>query len=178
MLDLIVSMGEKRIYRDVRSSLQDAPLQIITTNNLAPLPVDVLELRSVYVAAGRPATYMPYEQLQGRLQINPTIRSTTTWYSYQGENLTFYPSLQDATVITGRYWKYFCSIATEGITGNTFFARYPELFLYAALAECGPYIGETTRLQLWQQQYVACVQDIRIFERNRMFGSKLQTRVA
>src|SRR6185437_14499276 len=44
VLDLMVMMGEKRIYRDVRSSTQDTTLSLTTTNNSAPLPIDLLEL--------------------------------------------------------------------------------------------------------------------------------------
>jgi hypothetical protein len=179
ILDLMVSMGEKRLYRDVRSSTMDTTLAITTTNNSAQLPVDLLELRSVYVALGRPATYMAYEQLQGRLQLCPTTRNKTAFYSFESDNLIFYPSLADGTLISGRYWKYFCSIVTEGLSGNSFFARYPELFLYAALAESGPYIGEVARLPEWKQRYVELVQDVRDFEIQRMRGgSKLSTRVA
>ena len=178
-LDLMVMMGEKRIYRDVRSSTQDTPLSIIVTGNSAPLPIDLLELKSVFTPLGRPATYMPYEQIQGRLQLAPTTRSKTDFYSTEGDNLIFWPSLADGSVVSGRYWKSYCSIVTEGLSGNNFFARYPELWIYAALAESGPYIGEVSRLPEWKQRYVELVEDVREFEELRMRGgSKLATRVA
>ena len=49
VLDLIISAGEQRIYRELRSSTQELGLSITTTNNLAPLPADFLEMKGCAV---------------------------------------------------------------------------------------------------------------------------------
>lgn len=179
ILDTIISIGEKRIYRDVRSSTQDVALSVTVANNSAPLPPDLLELRSVYVSGAVPCTYVPYEAFQERLQLSGIQSRKAVRYTFEGDNLVFFPAQADGTVISGRYYKYFCSIVTEGVTGNDFFARYPDLWLYAALAECGPYVGEITRMPEWKGRYQQLVLDALVFEQRRFTrGSKLATKVA
>jgi hypothetical protein len=179
VLDLIVSLGEKRLYRDVRSSAQDAALTLTVTGNTAPLPPDAIEVRSLYFTNGVALEYMPYEQIQTRLQLQGQTARKPIFYSQQDDTVVFWPMQGDGTVILGRYYRQFGSIVTQGLQGNTFFARWPELWLYAALTEASPYIGEVTRLPIWEQRYQQCANDIRDTERRRRTGgSKLVTRVA
>jgi len=179
VLDLIISLGERRIYRDVRSSAQDTALSLTVTGNSAPLPVDLIELRSVYLPTGVPLIYMPYEQLQEKLQIHGTSARKPYYYTFEGDNLIFYPMQGDGTTISGRYYKRFCSIVTEGLSGNTYFNRFPDLWIYASLLECGPYIGEATRMPIWEQKYQETVAAVASYERRRFTrGSKLSIRVS
>jgi hypothetical protein len=179
VLDAIIATGERRLYRDVHSSAQDTALSVTVTNNSAPMPSDLIELRSVYLATAVPIIYMPYEQLQEKLQIHGTSSRKANYYTFEGDNIIFYPPQADGTVITGRYYKRFCSIVTEGLAGNTYFARFPDLWIYAALLESAPFIGEATRMPVWQERYQEIVMSIMKFERRRYTqGSKLSIRVS
>jgi hypothetical protein len=172
-------LGERRLYRDVRSSSQDTALTLTVSGNSAPLPIDLIELRSVYLPTGVPLIYMPYEQLQEKLQIHGTSARKPNYYTFEGDNLIFYPLQGDGTVISGRYYKRFCSIVTEGPLGNAYFARFPDLWLYASLLECAPYIGEATRMPVWEQKYQETVAAVASYERRRFTrGSKLSIRVS
>lgn len=176
-LDLIVSAGEQRVYRDVRSSTQDSALSVaVSTTNTAALPVDCLEVKSVYFPAFPSLTYSPYEVMETLLQRGNSTGHARK-YSLEGDNLIFFPPQSSGTVL-GRYIKRFPDIST-GISGNPFFARFPDLFMYAALAESGPYIGEITRLDEWKSRYLTIAQSANEFERRRATrGSKLSTRVS
>ena len=179
VLDLIISSGEQRIYRDLRSTAQETVLTVTTTNNLAPVPADFLELRgSPYIGIGKATcSYMPPQQVQDRLNLHGS--STTRapiYYTFQGDNLLFYPMQSDGTVVTGTYYKRFPDIKS-GL--NALFTRHPDVFLYAALSESAPFLGEMTRLPIWEQKYVSLLEAANEQERRRMTrGSKLQTRVA
>ena len=179
VLDLVIGAGEVRIYRDVRSSTQDTALSLSTTNNLAALPSDFLELRGApYIANKVVATYAPWEAVQNQIQLqsNNITASNPIRYTFQGDNLLFYPAQADGTTVTGRYYKRFNDIST-GL--NALFTRHPDLFLYAALAESGVFVGETTRTPAWEQKYTLLAQAANEQERRRVTrGSKLSTRVA
>lgn len=179
VLDLIIGIGERRIYRELRSSTMDVALSLTTTNNLAALPADYLELRGApYIANKVVATYAPWEAVQNSIQLqsdNITV-SNPIRYTFQGENLLFFPSQADGTTVTGQYYKKFADIS--GGTLNALFTRHPDVFLYAALAESGPFIGDS-RTQIWEAKYVELVRAANEEERRRITrGSKLQTRVA
>ena len=184
ILDLIVSAGEQRVYRDVRSSTQDTALSVTVTSNTAGLPTNCIELKSLFFSGNRTLRYAPYEDIQARIQLQQTILAggitgevDTIWYSLEGENIIFWPTVTDGSLITGRYIKRFNDIAVNDITGNTFFARFPDLWLYAALSESAPYIGEKDRLPIWEAKYQSLVMAANLFESRRARqGSKLRTR--
>lgn len=175
VLDTLIGVGEIRVYRDVRSSAQDAALSIVSTNNSAPLPADYLELKGApYTVKFKTATYQPWEVVQNYIQTGCTLSGQVTYYTFEGDNLIFYPP-QTGT-ITGRYYKRFADIST-GL--NALFNRHPDLFIYAALSESGPFLGESARLPIWQGKYTELAESANEQERRRVTrGSKLATRVA
>jgi hypothetical protein len=179
VMDLIIGAGEVRVYRELRSSTQDSVLSISTTNNLAPLPADFLELRGApYIAKKVVATYAPWEAVTNAIQLQTGVvtSSNPVRYTFQGDNLLFYPAQADGTTVTGQYYKRFSDLSS-GL--NALFTRHPDVFIYAALAESAPFLGESARLPIWEGKYTQLVQAANEQERRRVTrGSKLQTRVA
>jgi hypothetical protein len=176
-LDLIIGAGEIRIYRDLRSSTQDTALSLTITSGVASMPSDFLELKGApYMATYSAAKYAPWEEVQNNIQIAQSTANRTFLYSFQGDDMIFYPTPIDGTTVTGRYYKRFNDISTAL---NALFNRHPDIFIYAALAESAPFLGEKERLQVWEQKYTMLVQAANEQERRRITrGSKLQARVA
>ena len=175
ILDLIIGAGEVRIYRDIRSSTQDTALSITAANNSAPLPADYLELKGAPLTPKfRVSTYQPWETVQNYINTGCTLSGQVTYYTFEGDTMIFYPP--QTGIITGRYYKRFADIST-GL--NAFFTRHPDLFIYAALAESAPFLGELTRLPIWKATYAELAQAANEQERRRVTrGSKLSTKVA
>lgn len=89
--------------------------------------------------------------------------------------MVFYPTQPTGVIITGTYYKRFPDISTAL---NALFTRHPDLFMYAALSESAPFLGEMTRMPVWEKKYTDLVQQVNEFERRRYSrGSKLQTRI-
>lgn len=178
VLDLIIGAGERRIYREVKSSAQDTALSLTTTNNAAALPADFIELRgSPWVGTKCVATYAPWEQVTNLVNTaTSSVSRSPIYYSFQSDTIFFYPTQGDGTVITGQYYKKFADIST-GL--NALFTRHSDLFIYAALSESAPFLGEMTRLPIWEQKYISLADAVNEEERRRVTrGSKLRTRVA
>jgi hypothetical protein len=176
VLDLVIGAGEVRIYRDLRSSVQDTALSLTVTAGAAAVPADFLELRGApYVFGCGVASYAPWEALTDLTQRAARNASGPIRYSFQGDSMIFYPSVPDGTVVTGQYYKRFADIST-GL--NALFNRHPDLFIYAALASSAPFLGEMTRLPIWEQTYTGLVESANEQERRRVTrGSKLATRL-
>ena len=175
-LDAIIGAGELRVYRDLRSSTQDVALTGTVTSNVYTLPSDYLELKTLYVTGYRPPTYIPYEQMQQLIQEGANTSNGPLRYSFQGDTIIFYPSLATGATISGRYYKRFADISTAV---NTFLNRHPDVFIYAALSESAPFLGENDRLPIWEQKYIDLVRAANEQERRRVTrGSKLAIRVA
>lgn len=175
VLDLIIAAGEQRLYRDVRSTTQDVSFLIdVQSDGTAPLPNDCIELRNVYFPGFPSLTYAPDEAVQTLVQLGGTSGPARR-YTLEGDNMVFFPAQTSGTVL-GRYYKKLPTLDT-GL--NNFFLRHWDLFMYAALAESAPYIGEQSRLEEWKQRYLTIASSVNETERRRgSRGSKLQTRVA
>ena len=176
VLDTIIGIGEQRIYRDLRSSTQDAALTAVTANNLATLPADFLELKGApFVAPFAVTIYMPWEILQNKIQQLPQSPASPVYYSFQSDAMIFYPVQPDGTVVTGQYYRRYPDLV---IGLNPLFLRHPDVFLYAALASGGSFLGEQERTPAWEAQYMQLVEQANEQERRRYTrGSKLATRV-
>jgi hypothetical protein len=89
--------------------------------------------------------------------------------------MIFYPSVPDATTITGQYYKRFADIST-GL--NAFFTRHPDVFLYASLSESSKFLGEKELGPVWDASYTSLADAARLQELRRYTrGGKLATRV-
>jgi hypothetical protein len=84
----------------------------------------------------------------------------------------FFPAVADGTVIAGRYYQKAADISSGTLSAA--FNRYPDVWLYAALAESAPFIGEDGRLPLWKSQYAGRLMAALSNERQRFTrGSRL-----
>lgn len=131
----------------LRCAELEAPLSATVTGNLAPIPADCLEIIRVQVAGEYPVDYVAEEGMLRSLKDGGSGGSARL-YTQQGTNLLFWPSLSNGTTVGGRYYKKPADIGLG--TLNAAFNRYPDVWLYAALAESSPFIGEDTRLAMWK----------------------------
>lgn len=60
---------------------------------------------------------------------------------------------------------------SEDAQTNGLFLRYPDLYLYGALAESAPFYQHDERLAMWEARYQQAVKDINIERERAEFGS-------
>jgi hypothetical protein len=155
----------------LRCAEMESPLAITVTGNIATIPADCLELIRVQVSGEYPMGYTA-EEGQLRLLKAGGGSGSARKYTQQGLNLLFFPTVTDGTAIAGRYYKKAADISSN--TLNAAFSRYPDIWLYAALAESAPFIGEDGRLPLWKAQYAGRLMAALANERARFtHGSRL-----
>lgn len=149
-LDLLIALGESRVYMGdgdvpgLRSSDMSAALSLAVTSNEATLPSDCLELARVQFAGEPPLDYVSEDDLLRHLDAGGG--GTPRYYTQQGRKLLFFP--QASGTVVGRYYQRPADIA-GGLHAT--FNRYPECFLFAALAEAAPFIGEDARIPMWKE---------------------------
>lgn len=162
VLDLIIAMGEQRVYADLRASTMIAPLSLATTNNTATLPDDLLELHALYDDPNVPIEIVAADRLQS---IGTQTSGRALYASQTGDTLTFWPSAP--ATVTGSYYQRHADLKT-GL--NATFNRYPDVFLFAALVESASVIGQSGRIQEWDAKYRTAVGNANRLERERAYG--------
>lgn len=167
-LDLMIGMAENRVYRDLRASTMLAPLSQAVTANVATLPADLIELKEAYFSGQRPLEIVPLDRL--RRLVEDSVGAGVARYAAQdGDTLVFWP--QATGTVLGKYYKRPAAMADEVTWANqTTLARYPELFLFAALAESAPFIGEDARIPVWETKYAQALDAAHHDERVRVYG--------
>ena len=184
-LDLLIAMGEQAVYfgsaggrgepvPPLRVAEMEAPLSITVTNNLAPLPADCLALKRVQLSGEYPMDYVAEEGTLRLLKVGGA--GSARKYTQQGTSLLFFPSLSDGTTVTGRYYQQSADIATGAL--NAAFNRYPDVWLYAALAESAPFLGEDGRLPMWKTLYAGRVRAALANEGERASNGSRLTQVS
>lgn len=148
-VDALIALGETRTYLGeegvpgLRTRDMAAALSLPITASAATLPADCLALERVQIGA-QVLDYITEDDALRHLQYGGG--GTTRFYTQQGNTLLFYPPATGT--VTGRYTQRPADLKTAL---NATFNRYPEVFLYAALAESAPFIGEDGRIPMWKQ---------------------------
>lgn len=175
-LDLLIGLGEQRVYRELRASTMLADLSATVTSNAAALPSDLIELKEVYFSGERPLEVIRLDELRALEAGASSTGNTTRYCAQDGDTLRFWP-LASGTVL-GRYYKRPTDLASETTWANaTTLARYPELFLFAACAESAPFLGEDERIPMWEGLYKGWLQSAERTEAARVWsGSPLRVR--
>lgn len=179
-IDLIVGLGENRVYNGdessagLRASSMVEAMSATVTDNAAPLPADLLELREVYFSGQPPLDIIPLDRLRA-LEADGASGGDARYCAQDGDTLRFWP-VASGTVL-GSYYAKPEPLETGDWAEQTTFARYPELFLFAALVEAAPLIGEDARIVVWETKLRQAMKAAQANERMRVYaGGPLRMR--
>lgn len=172
-----IALAEKRIEREVRCSHNESALSVAMVSGVATLPTDYLELKYAYLdltpvrVLERTTPRKIYERYPNRSTTGiPHLIATDA-----GQFIFGCQPASDYTV-KGTYYAKLTSVATSW---NDLATNYPDLYLFAALAETAPYMNDDARVQLWEMKYQKILSDLKAKEkRESLSGSPLVMRVA
>lgn len=172
-LDLLISLGEARVYRELRCSAMEAPLSAVIAGGEAAIPDDLIELKIVWFENDRPLEIVSERDLRARSRGN--TGSPVRQVAQAGDSLIFLPAATDGSTLEGRYYQRGAPLKSGAVPGA--FTRYGEVYLYAALAESAPFVGDDDRIPMWNATYQAWLDSANATENHRIYsGSQLRTK--
>lgn len=164
----LITLGEKRIFREVRVRVMESALNGTIASGVLAVPADYLELKSAYI------DYTPVQQLQratpSAIYNEYPLRVSTSkprLIAREGDNFIFGPYPDGDYTVKGIYYAQPTTITSSD---NALFVANPDLYLFAALAEAAPYIGNDSRVGLWEQKYMSVKMDMEASDR-REYGA-------
>lgn len=179
-IDLMISLAEDRIYLGgddtpaLRASTMEEDLNAAVTANLAPLPADFLELKEAYFSGRPPLEIVPLDKIR-RLEAYTPSGGQSAYVAVQGDSLRFFP-LGGGNVL-GTYYKKHEPLISGTWANQTTLARYPMVFLYAAVAELAAFLGDGALLENYEGKYRSKLRAAMAQEQNRVYsGSPLRMR--
>lgn len=173
-LDTIIGLGEERVYGGdtktggLRASTMVTPLSVAVTANAASLPADLLELKEAYFSGERALEIVSLDRLRTLEADASTTSGTARYCAQDGDTLRFWP--EASGTVLGNYYAKPEAIETVTWANAKTFARYPQLFLYAALYEGAVFLGMTGQMPLWELKYRDLAEGANHSERMRVYG--------
>ena len=170
-LDLIIGLGENRVYRELRVSTMLSPLSLVVTSNVATLPTDLIQLKEVYLDPTKPFEIIPLQRLRVFAQDGST--GNTVYAAQDIDTLQFWPIV--VGTVLGKYYALPTALKTITWANATTFARYPEVFVFAAMVEAMAFLGFDARIPQWEAKYRQAVLDAKHDIRERVYGGSRMT---
>ncbi len=148
----VISIGEKRVYRELRVRQMEASTTIAITNGVATVPSDYIELKNVNLS-NNPSMALSRTTVDRIYQDYP-VRSAAgapRMIARDGSNFIFGPYPGSGYSISIDYYAKPATVIGSTLTGITL--SYPELLLFSAMCETEPLLGRDERTAIWEQKY-------------------------
>lgn len=173
----LITVGETRIFREVRVRGMETALSGSITAGMLALPASYLALKTAYVDASPQVELERRSAEWVRAQYPQTSGSGVPKFIARfGSNFIFGPYPDSAYPIAGIYYKQPTAISGAGL--NDLFTTNPDLYLFACLAEGSMVLGQDPRVQIWEAKYQRILADVNGADRAEdASGSGLQMRV-
>jgi hypothetical protein len=147
----LIRIGELRIFREVRCRVMETAFSGTISNGSIAVPSDYLEFKFAYIndTPTSQLSRMSGAQLYSKWPTR-TAQGKPQAIARQGTNFIFGPYPDSGYSVAGIYYAKPTSIQSSN---NALFVANPDLYLFAALAEAAPYIGDDKRVPLWDAKY-------------------------
>jgi hypothetical protein len=171
----IITNGEKRIFREVRTPEMEASLSSAISSGTISVPSDYVELKYAYIDTN-PVQYVQLVPVSYIYERYPTRSAdgVPVVMARDGSNFIFGPYPDSNYTVKGTYYKRLAAIGDT--TTPALISSNPDLYLYAALLETEPLLGRDQRLQLWEAKYRMVKEMINGEADRSRFGGNLSIR--
>jgi hypothetical protein len=159
-LQQIIELGERRIYKDVRSRynlksfgaalISGTTAPVVVTNNLAPIPDD-FESCSVAHFGNQPLQPVAQETLLD-MNVGGTA-GEAIYFATMGAHFAFSPAVADATELQGTYYCRLPALDSTTAPTNLVLENEKAVFIYGVLVEGAPIFRKFNELPLWEKKY-------------------------
>jgi len=156
----LISLGEARVNATMRVRAMETALSVSISSGVAAVPSNYVELKHSYL------TTSPYQTLERktaewiyRTYPDRSSSGRPKFIAREGSNFIFGPFADSSYTINGIY--YARPVALSSAT-NTLFTTYPNLYLFAALAEAAPFLKDDKRTPLWEAKFTNIAEMIQL----------------
>ena len=149
----LIQMGENRIWRDLRSQWMLNSEDAVLTAGSYTLLGNFIELASVAINTG--GVWVALEPLTTVQDLSST-NNTPYGYIIRSGAIYVQGGLGNEEIRVNYWGKYgggYLSDSNDGLI-----AKFPDIYLYAALLEATPYLKNDARIPVWQAAYSRAIQ--------------------
>lgn len=148
----LIRMGEARVYADFRLRCMEvsAAVTIASSTRTKALPTRWVQGRRLYLSGVGHLEYKTPVEFWEIHADRPTGQPDV--FTIEAENFVWGPLPDQAYSATSLHYASFAIMATDG-DAPALFVLAPQVYLYAALIEAAPFLGNDPRVQIWAGLY-------------------------
>lgn len=153
----LITLGEARVNNDLRvKAMETSLLSTMTTSATVAVPADYMEMKFAYLVTqpmillDRKTPEWIYATYPNRTGYASSYYAKPKFYAREGSNFIFGPYPDSQYTIQGIYYAKPSALSSSI---GTIFPSYPQLYLFAALAEAAPFLKDDKRVELWEAKY-------------------------
>lgn len=159
-LDTFIDLAEARHSRDLRlreMETVDTTINTVSGTQSYDLPTGYLEMRYVlYQSSPYKFLYFMAPPDFFRVYNDGEASGSPTYYTIVGDKIYLGPKPDAAKVLELGFFKRPTALSVTNTT-NEILINFPDLYLYASLAESAPFLVQDERLAIWAQLYKEAV---------------------
>jgi len=170
-----IALAEARMARELRLRRMKTTATLNASAGLptVALPADWLEFARLRLLA--PDLALHYLGSQAATEYRASDTGAPRRYAIEGASLVLYPTPDAAYSIEAVYYARLAALSATPT--NWLLSEAPGLYLFGALVESAPYIGDDARISLWEGRYQAEAENVRATDaRAAASGSALRVR--
>lgn len=169
----LITLGENRIYRELRVRAMESQTTIAISSGSIPVPSDYIELKDAHLS-NNPSVALQRTTTDLIYQKNPyrTSGGQPSFIARQGSNFVF-DAYGDGYSVVLNYYAKPATVIGSTLTG--IILSDPGILLYASLCESAPYLGQDQRLQMWEAKYASIKKQIEDRDKNEYFSGSVLT---
>lgn len=172
-LEDFISLGEARIYRDLRIRCMEASLSSAISSGVVAVPTRYKAMKYAYLD-GAPIYKLTRKTADWIYQNYPTRSSSgvPSFFAREAESFIFGPYPDSAYTMKGVYYQSLAALSDSNTT-NWFTSNAPDILLFASLCEANPFIKDDVRIALWENKYQMTKSRIQIEDNSEELSGSL-----
>lgn len=152
-----------RVFRLPQQETRDSAFSI--SSEYTALPTGFREMRSIFITTSPSHPLKLIAPQAADDYFDNATTGTPLSYMISGTNLRVFPAPDGTYTADMLYYAAFSAL-TDSVT-NYIFTTHPDIYLWGALVQSAPFIGDDPRVALWQSKYETAAKAV-IDEGNRM----------
>lgn len=133
---------------------------ITAGNQYLAAPSGMISFRRLIITSSAPARVLGYVTPDEMYALWPDSTATGTPVNYTviGTEVQFGPTPDRNYTVEGDYYAQIPNLATN--TTNWLLQTFPDIYLYGALLQAAPFIGNDSRIPVWQGFYTTAMTEL------------------
>lgn len=158
-----ITLAETKLNADLDSRGQETRTNLTasTSTNLITLPTDMVEMRRLTITSVDPYSVLEYKSPEQLYADYVYVTSTQQPDSFTviGTSIEL-NCIPDAAYTLELVYRQKLTALSVSNTTNWLLTGYPSAYLFGALLQSAPWIGDDARLPMWQKMYTDAIETV------------------